>query len=263
MTRLAALALLAALLGAAGCATQGGGAPQEPPLPSSEQADVDRRARLRLELASAYYGRGQYSTALEELKLALAAKPDSPEAYNLRGLIYAAMGDERQASESYQRSLQLSPRDGDTMHNFGWMLCQQGRYADADAQFRQAMAQPQYANQQRTLMTQGVCLARAGQLEGAEAALVRSYELDPGNPVTAVNLSEVLYRRGQYERARFYIRRVNSNVDLVNAQTLWLAARIEHKLGNQAGLQDFGKQLRDRFPQSPEARALERGAFDG
>ena len=52
--------------------------------PASEPADPERRARVRLELAGLYFGRGQNSTALDEIKTALAAKPDMFEAYNLR-----------------------------------------------------------------------------------------------------------------------------------------------------------------------------------
>ncbi|MGZ7222968.1 hypothetical protein ACXWPH_10230, partial [Streptococcus pyogenes] len=57
----------------------------------SDQTDADRRAAIRLELAQGYFSRGQFTTALDELKLALQAKPDMREAVNLRGLIYAAM----------------------------------------------------------------------------------------------------------------------------------------------------------------------------
>ena len=121
---------------------------------------------------------------------------------------------------------------------------------------------PQYRDVARTLLAQGVCQARAGQLAESEATLSRAYELDPANPSTAINLSEVLYRRGEYERARFYIRRVNSQADVANAQTLWLAARIENKLGNAQGTADFGAQLRSRFPESREAAAFEPGQFD-
>jgi type IV pilus assembly protein PilF len=77
-----------------------------------------------------------------------------------------------------------------------------------------------------------------------------------------VNLSEVLYRRADFERARFYIRRVNAVPALVGAQTLWLAARIEQRLGNRPGVQDLGDQLRKRFPDSREMGSFERGSFD-
>ena len=257
------LALAALVL--AGCATPTGPTGETREVGGSgawEQSDADRRARARLELAAAYFGRGQTATALEELKQALQAKPDLPEAYNLQGLIHSSLGDEKAADESFIRALQLNPRDGDAMHNHGWTLCQQRRYAEADARFQQALALPQYPNAPRTLMAQGVCHARAGQMEQAEAALARSYEIDSTNPVTAVNLSEVLFRRGQYERARFYIRRVNNQPEISNAQTLWLATRIEHKLDNKAGVANFGKELRDRFPNSREAGAYARGSFD-
>ena len=49
---------------------------------------------------------------------------------------------------------------------------------------------------------------------------------------------------------------------MVNAQTLWLAARIENRLGNVQGVQELGTQLRNRFPQSPEAAAFDRSQFD-
>ena len=149
------------------------------------------------------------------------------------------------------------------MQNLAWLiLCQQKRYAEADAMFERALAVPNYANAPRTLLTQGVCRAFAGRLSEAAVTLGRSYELDPGNPGTAVNLSEVLYRLGEYERARFYIRRVNSQADVSSAQTLWLAARIEHRLGNRQGAEEFGTQLRNRFPESREASSYQRGAFD-
>jgi type IV pilus assembly protein PilF len=128
--------------------------------------------------------------------------------------------------------------------------------------FSQALAVPQYRGTARTLLTQGVCQAHAGQLAEAEASLSRSYELDPTSPFTATNLSEVLYRRGDYERARFYIRRVNALPEVANAQTLWLAARIEAKLGNRQGASEFGAQLRNRFPDSREAALFARGAYD-
>ena len=101
-----------------------------------------------------------------------------------------------------------------------------------------------------------------GQLSEADATLSKAFQLDPTNPSTAVNLSEVLYRRGEYERARFYIRRVNAVPGLTGAQTLWLAARIEQRLGNQSGVQELGDQLRKRFPESREAASYERRAFN-
>ncbi len=271
--RLAAWAAgaVAALL-LAGCMTvQGEGTSHQvdatPPdtrdrITASDEPESARRSRVRMELAAAYFGRGQLTTALDEVKLAINADPTNAPAFNLRGLIYASLGDDTLAEESFRRALQLAPRDADAMQNFGWYLCQRRRYAESDSMFQQALDVPQYRDSPRTLLTRGICQARAGQWQEAEGTLMRSYELDPANATTSVNLSEVLYRRGEYERARFHIRRVNGNRDIVNAGTLWLAARIERRLGNDQAVQDFGTQLRNRFPQAPETSAFERGQFD-
>ena len=259
-------ALGAVIAVASGCTTTGGGGlgatESKDRVTASDESDGSKRARVRMELAAGYYGRGQMTTALDQVKLAIIADPTLAEAYNMRGLIYGNLGDDKLAEESFRRALQLDPRDADSMQNLGYFLCQKKRYPEANAMFDQALATPRYRDSARTLLTKGVCLAFAGQLPESEAALVRSYEIEPGNPSTAVNLSEVLYRRGDYERARFYIRRVNNVATLQGPQTLWLAARIEQRLNNRNGVQEFGDQLRRRFPDSREAGLFSRGQFD-
>ena len=256
MSRIVVAALLtaAALLG--GCVAV---APDGTPRGQEPAGDPERLAQVRLALAAEYLGRGQPEIALTEVRRALAARPEMPEAHALQGVIQARLGDARQADESF---LRLNPRSGETLHQYGWFLCQERRWDDAQVMFERALAQPQYRNAMETLFWQGVCHARAGRWEPAERALSRSYELDPGNPVTAYNLSEVLLQRGELDRARFYVRRINSQPAQVTAQSLWLAARIEHRAGNHEGLRDLGRQLRERFPQSTETLQFERGRFE-
>ena len=234
----------------------------KPAGPSTDPVDVERRARVRLELASAYFSRGQTDTALEEVQRSIAAKPDLAEAYNLQGLIYASMNEDALAEESFARALKINPRDGSTLHNQGWFLCQRERFTEAQAQFAAALAIPQYREVARTHLARGVCYGRNQQWIEAEAALMRAYELEPSNPSTGLNLADVLLRRGEFERARFYVGRVNDTPGNVNAQTLWLAARIERKLGQVSSLRVLGDRLRQGFPQSPEAALFERGRFD-
>lgn len=228
----------------------------------SDQTDTDRKAGIRLELAQGYFSRGQFNTALDELKLALQAKPDMREAVNLRGLIYAAMGDNQLAEEAFRRALVVYPNDPDTLHNYGWFMCQQQRWQTADSLFDQAVAQSTYRAPARTLLVKGVCEARAGRLLVAEKTLSRAFELDPGSPAVAVNLSEVLFRNREFERARFYVKRVNAQPEQVNAQSLWLQLRIERKLGNGATVEDLGQQLRRKYPQAPETQSLDAGRYD-
>ena len=258
------LVAMAALL--AGCAATGGAGSTTTATPdritASDESDATKRARVRLELASAYFGRGMMTTALDEVKLAIAADPNVSAAFNLRGLIYASLGDEKLAEESFRRALQLDARDADAMQNYGWYMCQRQRYDEAEAMFDRALAVPQYRDAQRTLISKGVCQARKGDLAQAEQTLMEAYEMNPGSPVAAVNLSEVLYHRGGYERARFYMRRVNDMPEVSNAGTLWLALRIERRLGNDEAVRDLSYRLRSRFPESRETAALNEGRFN-
>ena len=258
----AGLACAAALL-VAGCgAMKGVPEPTKDRVTASDETQPAALARLRLELAGGYFGRGQMTTALDQVKLALVADPNLGAAYNLRGLIYADLGDEKLADESFRRALQLDPGDADAMQNYGWYLCQRKRYPEADALFVQALDVPQYRDGARTYLTQGMCMAAAGRAIEAEQALDRSMALDPNNPRTFVELAELLYRRGEYERSRGLIRRVNEARELASARTLWLAARIESRLGNATAARELGRTLASRFPETPEAGAFGRGAYD-
>lgn len=255
---------LAAAAGLGGCAAQGGGsaasAGSEIVTPSDE-TEVHRRARIRLELAANYFEMGQTTVALDEVKQALATEPNYADAYNLRGLIYMRLNDFGLAEESFRRAAALLPTDADVAHNYGWLLCQQKKYAESDQQFQRALAQPSYTGRSKTYMAQGLCLQAAGKQAEAEQILLKSYELDPGNPVVGYHLAAVMQRRGELQRAQFYIRRLN-NSELANSESLWLGIKIERALDNQVAMRQLAEQLRKRFPESREFAAFERGAFN-
>ncbi len=266
MLLLAALMMTFVLsLNLAACANNPGAADQGSVKPDlitdSDEPDGRKRARIRLELAVGYFEQGQTTIALDELKQSLAADPNFGEAYNLRGLIYMRLGDFRLADESFRRSIALNPGDSNAYHNYGWLMCQQGRSAEALQLFSQALANPLYGDRPKTLMTQGLCQIKVGQMAQAEQSLQRSYELDAGNPITGFNLSNLLFQRGEFVRAQFYIRRLN-NSELANAESLWLGIKVERRVNNRDAVEQLAGQLRKRFPQSPELARYERGAFD-
>ena len=247
-----------------GCASRLGGpssSAQPEILTESDEPDTRKRARIRLELAVGYFEQGQTTVALDELKQSLVADPNFAEAHNLRGLIYMRLGDPRLAEESFRRALSISPRDPNVLHNFGWMLCQQGRYPESQQALAQAIASPTYGGRAKSWMAQGLCQVRAGQLSAAEQSLQRSYELDAGNPVTGYNLATLLYQRDEFAKAQFYVRRIN-NSELANAESLWLGIKVERQMENRDAMQQLVGQLRKRFAQSRELAAFERSAFN-
>lgn len=230
-------------------------------LTPSDEPEVRRRARIRLELAVSYLGLGQAKIALDEVKQSLAADPTYTDAYNVRGLVYMQLNDLAQAEESFQRALTLRPGDPDIVHNRAWLVCQLQRYAEADEMFVSVLANPAYRERSKTLMAQGLCQARAGKPVAAEKTLLTAYELDAGNPLVGYNIAVLQFTRGEYKRAQFYVRRIN-NSDLANAESLWLGVKIEKALDDSVAMRQLADQLRRRFPDSPQLAAYRRSAFD-
>jgi type IV pilus assembly protein PilF len=227
----------------------------------ADEPENRRRARIRLELASNYYEEGRTDIALDEVKQVITIDPGLGDAYNLHGLIFMRLGDSRQAEESFRRAIALNPRDGNVLHNYGWLLCQTGRYNEANRSFEQALGNPLYGGRSKSFMAMGLCQAKAGLRDDAERSLSRSYELDAANPITGYNLANLLYAKGDYPRAQFYIRRLN-NSELANSETLWLGVRVERRMNDTEAMNQLSDQLRKRFPQSRERQALDRRAFD-
>lgn len=253
------------MVGISGCASKfesmgpsGGGAEM---VTESDEPDARKRARIRLQLAVGYFEQGQTTVALDELKQSIAADPTYGDAYNLRGLIYMRLNDLRFAEENFRRALDISPRDSNVMHNLGWLYCQQARYPESQQIFTKALSDPLYGERAKSFMAMGLCQVRAGQPAEAEASLLKSYEYDAGNPVTAYNLATLLYKRGDFVRTLFYVRRLN-NSELANAESLWLGIKVERRLNNRDAADQLSAQLMKRFPQSPEAGAYQRGSFN-
>jgi type IV pilus assembly protein PilF len=251
-----------AVVSVSGCtSTMSGSTMNSDRVTESDEPEARRRARLRLELAVAYFDKGQTTDALDHLKQSIAADPGLFEAYNLRGLIYMRLNDIPLAEESFRRALAINPRAASIQHNYAWMLCQQSRFPESTQLFNTALANPEYGERAKTLMAMGLCQMKGGQFTEAEISFVRSYELDAGNPITAYNLSQLLYQRGEYVRAQFYLRRLN-NSELANAESLWLGVKVERRMENRDAMSQLSTQLKKRYPQSRESLALERGAFN-
>ncbi|MDP9903025.1 type IV pilus biogenesis/stability protein PilW [Variovorax ginsengisoli] len=256
---LAALVVLAALLG--GCVST---SPSR--TVGDRQAGADpladrQRARIRLELAIGYSQQGQTSVALQEINQALVLDPAYADGYNVRGLIAMQVADTALAEDSFRQALAIAPQDPNTLHNVGWLRCEQGRYSDAEGFFQRALAVPGYAQPARTWMTSGICLQRAGQAEAAERSLLRARALDANDPVTGFHLAQLAEAKGDLTGADAYIRRVNDGSS-ANAETLWLGIRVDNKLNRRETMAELGARLQRRFPQSREAIAYERGNFN-
>ena len=228
---------------------------------ASDDTDAQRRARVHLELAAGYLAQGKNTYALDAVKQSLALDGSLYEAHDLRALIYMRMNEPTLAEGGFRQALALQPKAATVQHNYGWFLCQQGRFNESTGMFSAALGNPNYEAKAKTWMAQGLCQAKAGQLVNAEKSLLRANQLDPGNPVVSYNLASRLYAQADYSRAGSYISRVNES-DMANSESIWLGIRVARKAGDATRVTALSNMLRQRFAQSKEVGLLDKGQFD-
>jgi type IV pilus assembly protein PilF len=254
-----ALALVAALSACAGEQTQGPTPPGA--MVIGEVSDARNRARLHTDLAAAYYGRGSMAIALDELRIAVDADASYAPAHSMFGLVYMQLRETKLAEESFQRALSYSPNDSDINHNYGWFLCQTERAPESIKYFLHAIRNPLYPTPWRSYAAAGVCSQRMKNEKQAEEFFERALRLEPDEPSSLLQLGQIRYRQGSLEDARRLVGRYNRLVG-PSAESLWLAVRVERKLGQRVAERNYATELRRRYPGSPEYQALQRGEFD-
>jgi type IV pilus assembly protein PilF len=255
------LAVLALACVLAGCAESGSRGSSDDLPTASDQTDTQKRARIRLQLAVNYYEQGQVSTALDEVKQALQIDPSLADAYSLRALIYMGMNENGLADESFQRALSLRPNNPEYNNNYGWFLCQSGHPKEAMPHFEAALKSHFYQSPSKALNNMGMCSLKLKDVPAAEHYFSEAFRADPANPLTNANLAKLYYERRDYDRARFYINRA-IKAENIGPDVLWLAIKIERKVGDRATETSLVAQLRRLYPNSSEYAAFQRGAYD-
>jgi type IV pilus assembly protein PilF len=228
---------------------------------ASDQTDIQKRAQNHMNLAIGYYQQGQWSSALDDIKKAIQLDSNMADAYGVRALIYMEMGEVNLAEESFLQSLSIAPENPDSNNNYGWFLCQNGRAAQSFAYFETAGKSRNYQSPAKAYNNAAKCSMKLKKNDEAVGYFLKGFQTDPRNSDSNANLAKIYLDRRDYERARFYIARVAQDAEL-SAETLWLAIRVQHKLGDRDAETGLISQLRKRYPNSQEYSAFRRGAFD-
>ena len=234
---------------------------QSNPEGNAPDTDVQGRARAFTDLAAAYFQRAQYKIALDELRKAILADPRFGPAYNIYGLVYMELAEDKLAEEYFRRALELDRLDSEARNNYGWFLCTRGRYDEGLAQFSVALQNPLYAYPEQAMANAGMCADKKGDLALAEAHYTRALKLQPDNPKALIKLAGLNFAKGKLPETQRLLTR-HSEITPATAESLWLSLRLERKMGDRAQEAAYGLQLRKRFPDSEEARLLLAGKYE-
>jgi type IV pilus assembly protein PilF len=250
---------MTALILIAGCAsTKAPQTPTNPPPPEAvkaQEATPLQRAQIKTDLAAGYYERGQFDVAIEVLDEAQKIEPNYAKTYNVYGLVYTMLGETSKAESNFQRALGLAPHDSEIRANWGAFLCATGRPRESIPEFEAALRDPLYKSPEIALINAGKCTAVLGDAKKADEYFRRAIATSPGNPVAAYNLALLAYRDARLDDARNWMRPVMRDAT-PRAEALYLGMCIERKQGDKQAEVSYQTQLRNRYPDSPEAKAI-------
>lgn len=237
-----------ALLLLAACVTTTSG-------PENKVWEPDKRADVHAQLAAGYMQRDQLKVAQEELEKALAIDPNSTRANQTMAYLQIRLGNADRAEHYFRRAISANKDNAQAEHDYGDFLCRRGKYDEALAHFDKAIRNPLYGGQEVSQAHAGGCLLQKPDLVRAEdylrAALVRNAK----QPLALYYMADLQYRNGKFLPARGFIERVFS-ASVEEPASLLLAVKIETALNENAKATEYSKQLRDKFPNSEEAKQL-------
>jgi type IV pilus assembly protein PilF len=241
------LALALALIAAAPAAPQGGSGSD----PLLEAGKINAR------LAMEYLKRDQLKTAQEKIEKALTQNPRDINVQLSAGLVYERLHDTRRAERHFREALRSHTESPEAQNALGAFLCRNGEHKKGEVMFLDAARNPLYRTPVVAYTNAGVCARSAGDLERAENYLRQALAVQSDYPETYVQLADLMHERGNHLQARAFVERYLAVAPATPAMLL-LGHNIEVALKDADAAREFGERLRKEFPNSEQARALER-----
>jgi type IV pilus assembly protein PilF len=231
--------------------------------PEQKRKHAQQSAKLHTELAAEYYHRGQYEVAIEEVEDAFQAVSNYAPAFNMMGLINMSLHADEKARENFEKALNISSNDSEIHNNYGWFLCQRmpEKMDKAIGHFMTAVSDPLYKTPEISYSNAGICELKRNNFTAAKNYFNKALSMSTAYAPALLGLIEVDFNSGNLREAKsklsHYMRHSTQT-----PESLWLAVKIERKIGDRYAEESYTYQLMKRFPNSKEASALREGRYE-
>jgi tetratricopeptide (TPR) repeat protein len=150
--------------------------------------------QLRVLLANAFFGDGDYWKAATELEKAIELDPEYPEAHSNLGVVRHAQSMLADAESHYREALRLDSTLVDAMAGLGTMLCANGRRAEGIEFLEMTLVHDGRRDDARFNLA--VAYHKVDDYLKAIEHLEKLYERSPGFPGVRRGLSQAYFARG-------------------------------------------------------------------
>ena len=225
----------------------------------SSGIDRKRVADLNAELGLGYLkqGKSKYKLAKSKLDKALKFDPENVRALHYMGELHRRLQDYDKAEEYFKQASKLAPDDVLISNNYGVYLCDTKKYDQAIELFNKILKDPLYDNKASIYENIGLCRLWQGRITQAESAFRQGLALDPKQPTSLIELAQIRYDAGNKREAyTFYSRYIS--IALHTPESLWLGILLENDRGAKNIVASYKVKLKGRFPDSKQAKLLEK-----
>ncbi len=219
---------------------------------ASATVDKDKALENRLQLALGYMAQGDREKARQHLDKAMEIDSRSPEVHDVWALLYQQEMEFTEAEAHYQKALSYDPTFTRGRNNYGMFLLRQERYEEAYQQFVKGSEDLAYPKRGEIFLKAGMTAVKLNKLAEAEEALQKAVVLEPQLSQPYLELADIAYQRGDYQRAKLVLEKYNQSRRRPTPRGLWLGVRLENQLGNKDAEASQGLALRNLFPNSRE-----------
>ena len=160
-------------------------------------------AKTHNNLALALVELGQLDDAAKHFQRSLELDPRA-EIYSDLGFVMARLGNPEEALADYQKALELDPKCASAHYNLAVASVQEGKLAEAESHYRQALLGKPSAETHNGL---GYVLARQGRADEAVAEFRKAIEADAKFTPAYNNLARALAQQGKLDEAQKYYER--------------------------------------------------------
>ncbi len=209
-------------------------------------------AGKRLRLAFWYHKAGRQDEELEQLKEAIARKPDYATAHSNLGVLLYDLKRYDEAEKEYREAIRVDPDDASAHSNFGVLLKYLKRYDEAEKEYREAIrVDPDYATAHSNL---GVLLYDLKRYDEAENEYREAIRVDPDDASAHYNLGVLLKYLKRYDEAEEEYReatRANPDHASAHANLGFLLSTLDRK---EEAIQELNAalNLKDQLPDKGE-----------
>lgn len=141
---------LLSFLAVSGCATT-----------KSEEAEKAKKnikvAEIDIELGIAYLNKGDIERSKQKFLFAQQKAPQLPEVWYSTAYFFEKTGNKDLAKANYIKAVELAPKRGDVLNNYGTFLCRNGKYAESIHYFLDATKDQQYLDTASAYENAGFC----------------------------------------------------------------------------------------------------------